>query len=44
MLLNIHFQKHRFNFENYTYIIVFNSLIMFQVLFSVKNATKMLDK
>ena len=43
-LLNIHFQKHRYNFENYTYITVFNSIIMFQVLFSVKNATKMLDK
>ena len=43
-LLNIHFQKYRYNFENYTYIRVFNSIIMFQVLFSVKNATKMLDK
>ena len=43
-LLNIHFQKYRYNFENYTYITVFNSIIMFQVLFSVKNATKMLDK
>ena len=43
-LLNIHFQKYRYNFENYTYITVFNSTIMFQVLFSVKNATKMLDK
>ena len=42
-LLNIHFQKYRYNFENYTYITVFNSIIMFQVLFSVKNATKMLD-
>lgn len=29
--------------ENYTHITVFNSIIMFQVLFSVKNATKMLD-
>ena len=52
MLLNIHFQKYRYNFENYTYIIVFNSIIMFQVLFSekkkklifLKNATEMLDK
>ena len=43
-LLNIHFQKYRYNFENYTYITVFNSIIMFQVLFSVKNTTKMLDK
>ena len=43
-LLNIHFQKYRYNFENYTYITLFNSIIMFQVLFSVKNATKMLDK
>ena len=43
-LLNIYFQKYRYNFENYTYITVFNSIIMFQVLFSVKNATKMLDK
>ena len=43
-LLNIHFQKYRYNFENYTYVTVFNSIIMFQVLFSVKNATKMLDK
>ena len=43
-LLNIHFQKYRYNFENYTYITVFNSIIMFQVLFSVKNATKMFDK
>ena len=43
-LLNIHFQKYRYNFENYTYITVFNSIIMFQVLFSVKSATKMLDK
>ena len=43
-LLNTHFQKYRYNFENYTYITVFNSIIMFQVLFSVKNATKMLDK
>ena len=43
-LLNIHFQKYRCNFENYTYITVFNSIIMFQVLFSVKNASKMLDK
>ena len=43
-LRNIHFQKYRYNFENYTYITVFNSIIMFQVLFSVKNATKMLDK
>ena len=43
-LLNIHFQKYRYNFANYTYITVFNSIIMFQVLFSVKNATKMLDK
>ena len=43
-LLNIHIQKYRYNFENYTYITVFNSIIMFQVLFSVKNATKMLDK
>ena len=23
MLLNIHFQMYRYNFENYTYIIVF---------------------
>ena len=52
MLLNIHFQKYRYNFENYTYIIVFNSIIMFQVLFPekkkqlifLKNATEMLDK
>ena len=43
-LLKIHFQKYRYNFENYTYITVFNSIIMSQVLFSVKNATKMLDK
>ena len=39
-LLNIHFQKYRYNFENYTYITVFNSIIMFQVLFSVKMPLK----